>query len=44
MRQEKTSLLRSKGVQSLLSSLLCILLGLVIICTIHRCNLETDKE
>lgn len=23
---------------------LCILLGLVIICTIHRCNLETDKE
>ena len=30
MRQEKTSLLRNQGVQSLLASLLCILLGLLI--------------
>ena len=30
MRQEKTSLLRSQGVQSLLASLLCIVLGLLI--------------
>ena len=30
MRREKTSLLRSKGVQSLLASLLCIVIGLLI--------------
>ena len=30
MRREKTPLLRSKGIQSLLASLLCILLGLLI--------------
>ena len=30
MRQEKTSLLRNQGVQSLLASLLCIVLGLLI--------------
>ena len=30
MRQEKSSLLRNKGFQSLLASLLCIVLGLLI--------------